>query len=60
MLAIEVQEHARKLYEALGAKAAVEAAQNAARLEEQGKPDEARDWRRIEAALAHMRGPRES
>ncbi len=60
MLATQVQEHARKLHAAFGHKAAAEAAQRAVRLEEQGRTEEARDWRRIEAALSHMRGPHES
>lgn len=57
MLATEIQEHARKLYQAHGEKAVVEAAQRAKSLEETGSADDARTWRRIEAALKQMRGP---
>ncbi|MGE0626660.1 MAG: hypothetical protein AB7O43_02465 [Hyphomicrobiaceae bacterium] len=60
MHATEIQEHARKLFDAHGAKAVAEAAQRAAALERQGDRDDARDWRRIEAALRLMNGPRES
>lgn len=58
MLATEIQEHARKLYQAHGDKAVLEAAQKAKSLEETGSQDDARIWRRIEAALKQMRGPR--
>lgn len=53
----EVQEHARKLYAALGPKAEAEAAQKARLLEQKGEKGQAEDWRRIEAALRLMRGP---
>ncbi|MGE0768946.1 MAG: hypothetical protein AB7L90_21090 [Hyphomicrobiaceae bacterium] len=59
MLAIEVQQHARRLFEIHGPKAIAEAAQLASKLERQNH-DSARDWRRIEAALRQMRGPHES
>jgi hypothetical protein len=58
MLATEIQEHARKLLQAHGDKAVIEAAQKAKSLEESGSADDARTWRRIEAALKQMRGPR--
>ncbi len=58
MLATEIQEHARRLLEAHGDKAVVEAAQKAKSLEDTGSMDQARDWRRIESALKQMRGPR--
>ncbi|MGD9668457.1 MAG: hypothetical protein AB7U75_05295 [Hyphomicrobiaceae bacterium] len=57
MLATEIQEHARRLLEAHGDKAVAEAAQKAKSLEESGADDEARVWRKIEAALKQMRGP---
>lgn len=57
MLATEIQEHARRLYQAHGDKAVAEAAQKAKSLEETGSEDDARIWRRIEAALKQMRGP---
>jgi hypothetical protein len=57
MHTIEVQEHARKMFEALGPKAEAEAAQKARALEEKGNKAQADDWRRIEGALRLMRGP---
>ena len=60
MNATEIQTHARKLFEAEGPKAIVEAARRAARLEAQDDHERARVWRRIEAALVLMRGPRET
>lgn len=60
MQATEIQAHARKLQESFGAKAALEAAQKAKRLEDKGERDEAADWRRIEAALKQSSGPRAS
>ncbi len=58
MHATEIQAHARKLYEAMGSKALVEAAQKARAFESGGKKDDAETWRRIEAALRQMHGPR--
>ena len=55
-----IQAYARQLYEAQGPKAIAEAAQKAASYERQGKSEEAQTWRRIEAALMLLRGPRES
>jgi hypothetical protein len=57
MDAVDIQAHARKLLEAYGAKAVVEAAQKARMFEEQGQREEAQTWRRIEAALLQLRGP---
>jgi hypothetical protein len=57
MQAMEIQEHARKLRDAHGEKAAFEAAQKAKAYEQQGNPEQAQTWRRIEAALLQMRGP---
>lgn len=57
MQAIEIQEHARKLKDAHGDKAVLEAAQKARELEEAGDREQAETWRRIEAALMQMRGP---
>jgi hypothetical protein len=57
MQAMEVQEHARKLRDARGDKAAVEAAQKAKAYEQQGDAEQAQTWRRIEAALREMQGP---
>jgi hypothetical protein len=58
MPATQVQEHARKMLAAMGDKAIAEAAQKARTLEETGKQDDAKDWRRIESALRMMQGPR--
>ena len=58
MRALDVQEQARRMFAAQGGLAIVEAAQNAVRLERDGREDEARDWRRIEAALVLLAGPR--
>jgi len=56
MNALEIYESARKLYQAHGDKAELEAAQKARALSEDGKPDIAEDWRKIRAAIAEMRG----
>lgn len=58
MQAVEIHDHARKLFESMGPKAIAEAAKRAREFEERGEKSEAQDWRRIEAALAEMRGPR--
>lgn len=60
MNAVEIQDHARKLYEVHGAKALVEANDKAREYEASGKDDQAKDWRRIAAALQQLRGPRVS
>jgi len=60
MQAMEVQEHARKLREARGDLALALAAQKARDFEHQGNTIEAQNWRRIEAALRQMQGPRVS
>lgn len=57
MQAIEIQEHARKLKDAHGDRAILEAAQKAREREEAGDREQAETWRRIEAALMQMRGP---
>ena len=57
MQAIEIQEHARKLRDAYGEKAILEAAQKARELEKTGDRGQAKTWRRIEAALMQMRRP---
>jgi hypothetical protein len=56
----DVQEHARKLLDALGARAVAKAAQQASRLEAQGDTQDAETWRRIEKTLKQMSGPRQS
>lgn len=57
MLAIDIQQHARKLRDAHGERALAEAAQRAQGYEKQGDSGEAHTWRRIEAALRQMQGP---
>lgn len=57
MQAIEIQEHARKLKDAHGDKAILEAAQKAREMDEAGDREQAETWRRIEAALMLLRGP---
>jgi hypothetical protein len=56
----EIQEYAQQLFEAHGAKAVAEAAQKACSLEERGDREEAKTWRRVEAALKSMRGPHQT
>jgi hypothetical protein len=60
MQAIEIQEHARRLRDAHGDKAAAEAAQKAKAFEQQGDGEQAKTWRRIEAALRELQGPHAS
>ncbi len=60
MREMEIQGYARQLLDARGDKAVAEAAQKTRTLEEQGQHDEARTWRRVEAALRIMRGPNQS
>lgn len=57
MNAVEIQTEARKLFEAQGPIAIAQAAQRARELEKAGDREQAHDWKRIEAALHHMRGP---
>jgi len=60
MEAANIQSYARQLFEAQGAKAIAEAAQKAGAFERRGEKEEAETWRRIEAALILLRGPRET
>lgn len=60
MQAMEIQEHARKMLAAYGDRAQLEVAQKASALEKNGDDERAKDWRRIEKAIQHMRGPRAS
>jgi len=57
---IDIQDYARQLLEAHGAKAVAEAAQKACTFEKEGKKEDAETWRHIEGALKLMRGPHES
>ncbi|HEY8247755.1 MAG TPA: hypothetical protein VIG38_10805 [Hyphomicrobium sp.] len=58
MHAMDIQEHARKLREARGDLALAQAAQKARSFEQQGDTKQAETWRKIEAALRNMQGPR--
>ena len=58
MEAKEIHDYARRFVGAHGNKAELEAAQRAAECERQGQKDQAVDWRRIQAAIKEMRGPR--
>jgi hypothetical protein len=60
MNATNVSAIARHLFETQGAKAIAEAAQKAHRFEQAGDEEQARTWRRVEAVLREMRGPRQS
>lgn len=55
-----IPDYARRLFEAHGLRAIAEAAQKAAALERQGRSEEALMWRRVEAAVKELRGPRYS
>jgi hypothetical protein len=59
MHATQIQDYARRLLEAHGDKAPVEAAQKAAAFEKAGDKEQAETWRRVEAALTLMRGARQ-
>lgn len=60
MQAVEIQSHARKMMEAHGTQAILEASRKAKSCEQAGDGAGASDWRRIENALRLMRGPRET
>ena len=51
---------ARHLFETEGTKAIAVAARKAASFQEAGDEEQSRIWRRVEAALEEMRGPRQS
>jgi hypothetical protein len=51
---------ARHLYDTQGPKAIPEAARKAASFESAGDAEQAKVWRRVQAALEQMRGPRET
>jgi hypothetical protein len=60
MDASQIHVAARQLFAAAGPKAVAVAAQKAKVLEQLGDNQDARDWRRVEAALVLMTGPRAS
>ena len=51
---------ARHLVQTQGAQAIAEAAQKATSSEKEGDQEQAKFWRRVEAALLEIRGPRQS
>ncbi len=57
---IDIQDYARRLFDAHGDRAVAEAAQRARAHEEKGEGEEARTWRHIEAAIKLLRGPHAS
>jgi hypothetical protein len=52
-----INDYARQLMDAHGQRAIAEAGQRAAESERNNDGDEAKTWRRVEAALKAMRGP---
>jgi hypothetical protein len=60
MDSMAIHDYARRFIGAHGDKAEFEAAQRATICERQGEKDQADDWRRIQAAIKEMRGPRVS
>ncbi len=60
MSTADVSAVARHLFETQGPKAIAEAAQKAVSFEAAGDTEQAKHWRRVEAALREMRGARES
>jgi hypothetical protein len=57
---VDLQDYARRLFDAHGDKALAEAAQKARALEEQGRREEAEQWRRVEEIIKETRGPHQS
>ncbi len=55
-----VHVHARQLWKAHGQKAIAQAAHKAAAFEKKNDSEQANHWRRIEAILMLIRGPRQS
>lgn len=60
MNAADISAVAHHLLETHGAKAMAEAAQKAASFEDAGNKEQAKFWRRVEAVVSEMRGPKES
>lgn len=56
----EIEQHATQLFAAIGPKAIATAAQRARDAEATGAKEDAAVWRKIEARLMEMRGPRQS
>ncbi|MDH3319055.1 MAG: hypothetical protein OEO84_05115 [Betaproteobacteria bacterium] len=60
MSTADISAIARHLFETHGAKAIAEAAQKAVSFEHAGDEAQAKLWRRVEAAVRELRGPKES
>jgi hypothetical protein len=60
MNAADISAFARHLFETQGARAIAEAAQKAASFDNAGDAGQAKFWRRVQAVLQEMRGPKES
>jgi hypothetical protein len=56
----DIHVYARELWKARGQKAIAEAAQKATEFEQKSDREQADHWRRIEAILLQMRGPRQT
>lgn len=59
MFTADVSAVAHDLFEAQGPKAIAEAAHKAVSFEKAGEQEQARFWRRVEAVLFEIRGPRQ-
>jgi hypothetical protein len=60
MNAMEIQNHAQKLYTARGQNALAEAAEKVRQFEKTGDSAQVQDWRQIETALKNLSSPRAS
>ncbi|EPX79636.1 hypothetical protein [Salipiger mucosus] len=60
MDAMQISEYAHALYRAHGDSAEFEAARRSQEKEAEGKIDEARSWRSVQAAVRQLRGPGQS
>jgi hypothetical protein len=60
MMHIAVTNYAKQLFDQYGAGAAVIAAKRRRAMESSGEPEKALVWRRIQRAIAQMRGPSET
>lgn len=60
MSAADISAVAHHFLETYGIKAVAEAAQKAASFESAGNKEQAKFWRRVEAVVSEMRGPKES
>lgn len=60
MNSADISAIAHHLYESYGPKAIAEAAQKADSFEDAGDEEQAKFWRRVEATLFEIRGPRQT